>query len=139
MKGSLTFILISVAVLLAISSCATVSNEPLAPGQLRLLRASVAGAGVVYLNTPAEVKITFEADGKPTIRRACFTYSWSGEGPFCYAVSPKNVEYGSPGNLWVTIPSSPKSGPSRIQCFVEYRQDTKVVRTNVVHFTMDAY
>jgi hypothetical protein len=138
MKGVLIGTLMSAAILLAISSCATVSKEPLAPGQLRLLSASIPGSGVVYLGTPCEVNITFEADGKPTIRRACFYFSGSGEGPFCYAVRPRDVEFGSPGSLRVTLPPPVKRGPSRMDCFVEYWQDTKILRTNVIHFSMDA-
>jgi hypothetical protein len=139
MKGALTSILMSVAILLAISSCATVSKEPLAPGQLRLLRASIPGSGLVYLGTVYDVDITFEADGKPTIRRACFYFSWSGEGPFCYAVRPRDVEFGPPGSLRVTLPPAGKSGPSRVDCFVEDWQDSKILRTNVIHFSIDAF
>jgi hypothetical protein len=138
MKAVLIGILMSVAILLAICSCATVSKEPLAPGQLRLLRGSIPGSGVIYSGTAYDVEITFQADGKPTIRRACFNFSWSGEGPFCYAVRPKDVEYGSPGSLRVTLPPPGKRGPSRVDCFVEYLQDTKILRTNVIHFPMDA-
>ncbi len=139
MKRGLTFILISVAILLAISSCATVSKEPLAPGQLRLLRASIPGSGVVYLSTSSEVDITFEADGKPPIRRACFSFSGSADGPFCYAVRPRDVEFGSPGSLRVTLPLPARRGPSRMECYVEYLQDSKIRRTNVIHFSIDAY
>ena len=139
MKGILTSILMSVIILLAISSCATVSKEPPTPGRLRLLAASIPGSGVVHRGTPSEVKITFEVDGKPTIRRACFSFSWSGEGPFCYAVKPNDVEFGSPGSVRVTIPPATRSGPFRIECFVEYWHDSKILRTNVVHFPIDVY
>jgi len=138
MKRLLISILMSVAILSAISSCATVSKEPLAPGQLRLLRASIPGSGLVYSGTDYDVNITFEADGKPTIRRACFYFSWSGEGPFCYAVRPKDVEFGPPGSLRVTLPPPGKTGPSRMDCFVEYWQGTKILRTNVIHSSIDA-
>jgi hypothetical protein len=139
MKAGLVGVLMSVAILLAVSSCATVSKEPLAPGQLRLLGASIPGSGVVYLGTPSEVKITFEADGRPTMRRVCFFLSWSGEGPFCYAVRPKDVEFTSPGSLRAILPPPSKSGPSRLECYVEYWRDSKILRTNVIHFSIDAY
>ena len=137
MKGGLIGTLISVAILLAISSCATVSKEPPTPGRLRLLAASIPGSGVVHRGTPSEVKIAFEADGRPTIRRVCL--SRPGEEQFCYGVRPKDVEFGSPGSLTVIVPPPAKSGPSRVECFVEYWQDSKTLRTNVIHFSVDSY
>jgi len=138
MKGLLTSILMSVAILLAICSCATVSKEPLAPGQLRLLHARVSGSGVVYMGTRSEVNITFEADGKPTIRRVCFSIPKEGQGPDCYYVNPRSVEYGEEKSLRVTIPPPRRVGPALVDCYVEYWQDTKVLRTNVIHFSIDA-
>ena len=137
MKWGLTSILMSIAILLAITSCATVSKEPLAPGQLRLLGASMAGSGVAFRGTPAEVKITFQSDSKPNIRRICFTRP--GEEQACYGVRPKDVEYGSPGSITVMVPPPAKTGPSRVDCFVEYWQDSKVLRTNVINFSVESY
>jgi hypothetical protein len=57
--------------------------------------------GVVKIGLPYEVKITFIADGEPRIRRVCF--SWSGEGPYCYPIKPKDVEFGSPGSFRVML------------------------------------
>ena len=133
MKRDLIGILTCVAILVAVSSCAT---EPLAPGQLRLLRASIPGPGVVYLGTRSEVNITFVADGRPTMRRVCFSYPLLREGPYCSAINPKDVEFGSPGSIKAIIPAPSRSGPSRSECYVEYWQDTKTLRTNVLNFSV---
>jgi hypothetical protein len=106
---------------------------------LRLLSASIPGSGVVYLGTASEVRITFQADGRPTMRRVCFFFSSSGEGPFCYAVRPHDVEFASPGNLRAILPPPPKKGPSTLECYVEYWRDNKILRTNVIRFSIDAY
>ena len=135
-RSILIFFWVGGVVLLA-SSCATVPTKPLAPGELRLLGASIPGSGVVYLGIFYEVKITFEADGEPTIRRACF--SWSGEGPYCYAIKPKDVEFGSPGSFRVTLPAALKTGTNRLECYAEYVQDRKILRTNLIDFFVNAY
>ena len=139
-RFQLIAVLMSGAILLGASSCATVPTEPLAPGELRLLRASTPGSGMVFLGAPYEVEITFQAEAKPTIRRACFSFSWSsGEGPFCYAVRPKDVEFGLPGSFRVTLPPAIKPGTSRLECYAEYWQDSKILRTNVINFPIDVY
>ncbi len=137
MKLILIAVLMSGAILLGASSCATVPMEPLAPGELRLLGGSIPRSGVAYRGTPYEVVITFKADAKPTIRRACFYLS--GEGPFCYAVKPKDVEFGSPGSFTVTLAPVTQVGISRLDCYAEYWQGSKILRTNVIHFPVDAY
>ena len=91
MKKVLTLILMTVAILLAISSCATVSKEPLGPGELRLLSMDVSENGNLKTSVAYWVSVNFQADGRPEIRRACF--SWSGDGPYCVRV--KDVKYGS--------------------------------------------
>jgi len=64
-----------------VSSCATVPTEPLTPGELRLLRLDVPGSQNIMNHTEYQVKIDFDADGKPEIKRICFYYS--GNGPYC--------------------------------------------------------
>jgi len=137
MKRGMTSILMSIAIFLVMTSCATGPKEPLAPGQLRLLGASMSGSGIAFRGTPSEVKIAFEADGRPTIRRVCL--SRPGEEQFCYGVRPKDVEFGSPGSLTAIVPPPAKSGPSRIECFVEYWRDSKILRTNVIYFSVESY
>jgi hypothetical protein len=126
MKGVLTAILMSVAILLAISSCATVPKEPPGPGELRLLRLDVPENGNLRTDIAYRIFINFEADGKPEIRRVCFT--WSGDGPYCVRV--KHVEYGS--DAYIELPLYARPGPSNLECYVEYIRDGKIRRTNTV-------
>jgi len=126
MKGVLTAILMSVVVLLAISSCATVPKEPLGPGELRLLGMDVPENGNLKVGILYRVTITFEADGKPEIRRVCFT--WSGDAPRCVRVT--NVAYGSDASIEVPLSALPDT--NRLECYVEYVRDGKVRRTNTV-------
>ena len=127
-------VLMGGAILLGACSSATVSKEPLSEGELRLLSASLPVVGVVKVGLPFEIKVKFIADGRPRITRACFT--WSGEGPDCHMVDPKDVTFGPPGEFTVRLyPSS--FGNTRAECFVEYYQGTKILRTNVVIFYFD--
>ena len=126
MKGVLTAILMSVVVLLAISSCATVPKEPLGPGELRLLGMDVPENGNLKVGILYRATITFEADGKPEIRRVCLT--WSGDSPHC--VRPTNVEYGSDASMEVPLYALPDR--NTLECYVEYVRDGKVRRTNTV-------
>ena len=139
-RFQLIAVLIGGAILLGASSCATVPTEPLAAGEFRLLRASVPHSGIVRLGISYEVEITFQADAKPTIRRACFSFPWSsGEGPSCYAVRPTDVEYGFPGSFTVALPAAPKPGILRLECYAEYWQGSKILRTNVIKFPLEVY
>ncbi len=126
MKGVLTAILMSVVVLFAISSCATVPKEPLGPGELRLLGMDIPENGNLKVGILYRATVTFEADGKPEIRRVCFT--WSGDAPHCVRV--KNVAYGSDASIDVPLSALPDT--NRLECYVEYVRDGKVRRTNTV-------
>jgi hypothetical protein len=55
------------AVLLGISSCATVPAKPLSTGELRLLSMSVPEKENIKVHFPFVVNINFEADGNPEI------------------------------------------------------------------------
>jgi len=136
-RFQLIAVLMGGAILLGASSCATVPTEPLAEGEVRLLRARVPHSGIVRTGISYEFEITFRADAKPTIRRACF--SFSGEGPFCYAVRPTDVEFGFPGSFTVTLPPAYKPGISRLECYAEYWQGNKILRTNVIKFPLEVY
>jgi len=114
--------------LLLASSCATVSTEPLASGELRLLSMQVADRGDIKVNFPFVVNINFEADGRPEIRTACF--SFSGNGPYCYKVT--DVNYGSPGTIKVQVRAK-NSGSYALESYVYYIKDGKVQSTNVVN------
>ena len=127
MKGPLNFILMSAAILFAISSCATVSKGPLEPGELRLLSMDVPENGNLKINLEYRVSVKFKADGNPEIRRACFF--WSGDGPYCVRV--KDVKYGS--DAYVEVPIYGREGQHRLECYVEYVRDSKTRRTNTVN------
>ena len=121
------FVLMGGAILLIASSCATVPTEPLASGELRLLRIDVPQRDDIRERLPFVVNINFEADGKPEIVTACFY--WSGSGPYCSKVM--DVTYGSPGTIKVQLlPRTP--GPCALESYVVYRKDGKTELTNVV-------
>jgi hypothetical protein len=111
----------AVAILLAISSCTTVRK-----GELRLLSMEVPENGRLKTNLQFWVRINFEADGNPEIRKACFF--WSGDGPYC--VSVKNVEYGS--LAYFQVPLYARLGSDSLQCYVEYVREGKIQRSNAV-------
>jgi hypothetical protein len=119
-------VLIGGVIILSISSCATVPTELLASGELRLLSIH-AEKGDIRVNFPFVVNINFEADGKPEIRTACF--SFSGDGPYCYKVT--DVTYGSPGAINVQVRAK-NSGSHALESYIYYIKDGKVQPTNVV-------
>jgi hypothetical protein len=120
-------ILAMAAGLSGISSCATAPNEPFAPGELRLLSILVPEKDKIKVNVPFAVDISFEADGKPEVRAACFTLS--GDGPHCSKVT--SLDYGSPGTIWVQIHTKNR-GSRLLEGYVLYLRDGKVQSTNVV-------
>ena len=125
MRSILITILASGVALMLTSSCATVPTGSLSPGEIRLL--SVQPEGNAGLHLATRVKLLFEADGRPEIRRVCFT--WSGDGLSCVKVS--QVEYGSPGELSVWI--TPRlHGMFVLECYAEYTREGKAWPTNKV-------
>ena len=116
-------ILVSGIVLVLISSCATAPTAPLKTGELRLQSLQVEGNLVI--NFAAKARVSFQADGKPEIRRVCFT--WSGDERFCVKVS--KVEYGSPGELmfWIT---PRRQGNFVLECYAEYTREGKTYPSN---------
>jgi hypothetical protein len=121
MKRVLIPILMSVAILLAISSCATVRK-----GELRLLSMEVPESERLRTNVQFWVRINFEADGNPEISRACFF--WSGDGPYCFNV--RDVKYGS--LAYFQVPLLARLGSDSLQCYVEYVRDGKIQRSNAI-------
>jgi len=124
MKGILTPVLMSVAILLAISCCA------LKKGELRLLDMEIPDPARLPANVQFWIRVNFEADGNPEIRRACFY--WLGDGPYCVNVNVKDVEYGSVAYFYV--PLDARYGSSVLQCYVEYLRDEKIERSNAVAY-----
>jgi len=125
MKRMLALVLMSVAILLASSSCA------LKKGELRLLDMEIRGIEGLRTNAQFWVRVNFQAYGNPEIRRACFY--WLGDGPHCVYV--KNVEYGS--FAYFDVPLSARYGSSILQCYVEYLRDEKIERSNAVAHPID--
>ncbi len=127
MKRVLTGVFVSVALLSAISSCATVPKEPLGEGELRLLKMSVPENGNLRLSLTYSVEIIFEANGHPEINRVvCYC---GGEGPYYYKI--RDITYGSPGSFTVDF-SAPEPGSQRVECYADYIRDGKKQRTNPV-------
>ncbi len=127
MKSIFMVALMVVAVLLMVPSCATVSTKPIAPGEVRLLGINIGESGDIRRNLQYPVDISFEADGRPEIKRACF--SWSGEGPYCFKV--KDVNYGS-GTIKVDFRSPNNPGNYTLESYVLYIRDERTRSTNVV-------
>jgi len=80
----------------------------------------------ILTNVQFWVRVNFEADGHPEIRRACFY--WFADGPYC--VDVKEVEYGS--FAYFDVPLDARYGSSVLQCYVEYLRDEKIERSNAV-------
>ena len=119
-------VMIGGVVIFSISSCATVPTEPLASGELRLLRIH-AEKGDIRVNLPFVVNINFEAYGEPEIRTACFYFI--GDGPYCSKVM--DVSYGSPGTIKAHFWTK-NSGSHTLEGYVFYVRDGKNQPTNVV-------
>jgi hypothetical protein len=123
MKRIFAPILTSLAILLAISSCTMVGE-----GELRLLDMEIYDSARLRTNGQFWVRVNFEADGQPEIRRACFY--WTGDGPHCVPVPVKDVRYGSVASF--EVPLYARFGSAILQCYVEYVRDEKIHRSNAV-------
>jgi hypothetical protein len=108
------------------SSCAT-APTPIAPGEVRLLRIDVPNEVGIKKSLPFAVNIVFEADGKPEIKTACF--SFSGDGPYCSKVL--DVSYGSPGTISVE-PRAKLSGMYALEVYVLYIRNGKTQPTKKI-------
>ena len=128
MKNVLPIVLMSVAVVLTIFSCATVPKEPLGAGELRLLGIEVPQMGTLSANVEYFVTINFEANGNPEINRACFYFS--GDGRNCADVQRKDTMYGPHANF--RVPIHVPLGSYRLECYAEYIRNGETQRTNTV-------
>jgi len=127
MKSMLIGVLMGMAVLLMVSSCATVSTELLGPGEVRLLGINIPEIRDLRANLKYVANINFESDSRPEITRACFY--WSGDGPYCFKVT--DVNYGS-GTIKVDFQSIPNPGTYTLESYVLYIKDGRTRQTNVV-------
>jgi hypothetical protein len=139
MKLILKALLMNMAVLLIISSWATITEgqesyfnwefkkEPPSGGELKLLGMDIPQTW----NTSADVKywatIKFDAGFKPEIRRACFNFSGSRQS--CVDVEAKDVT-----SRHFRVPIHVPVGTKRIDCYAEYIQGGKTRRTNTVTY-----
>jgi len=114
------------AVLSGISSCATVP-KPLATGELRLLSMLVPEKENIRLHLPFIVNISFEADGEPEIKAACFYFA--DDGPHCFKVT--DVNYGLRGTIKVQIHTK-NPGARLLKGYVPYIRDGKIQPTNML-------
>jgi hypothetical protein len=142
MKLILRAVLMNIAVLLVISSCATITEGPEGPsfslgrkepssgGELRLLSVDVPQSGNLSADVEYWATINFEADHKPEIRRACFNFS--GDGQSCVDVQAKDVTYTLHPHF--RVPIHVPVGTKRIDCYAEYIRDGETHRTNTITY-----
>jgi len=140
-KSVLTIVLIGVGIWLVISSCATITEgregtfslfgtKGPSGREFKLLSIDIPLAGNLSADVEYWATINFEADPKPEIQRACF--SFSGDRKSCVDVQAKDVTYGS--HQYFRVPIHIPVGSKRIDCYAEYIRDGKTHRTNTVTF-----
>ncbi len=141
-KSILIVALLGGIALLSICSCATVPTKAPSGGDVRLLGISVEDSDYVKLNAPITVDIKFEADGKPEIKRVCF--SFSKEGPYCTDV--KEYMYVSPGIIQVRTFAISKQNisefylhPLILEGYILYEREEKRVPSNIVSTSIQVY
>lgn len=142
MKLPLKAVLMNMAVLLVISSWATITEgqegyfnrnlgkEPPSAGKLKLLRLDIPQSWNLSTNIEYWATIHFEADRNPKIQRACFNFS--GGSQSCVDVQAKDVAYAS--HPYFRVPIHVPAGTKRIDCYAEYVRDGKTQRTNTVTY-----
>ncbi len=135
MKRIPSAILVTLAFSVFLSSCATAPKAPLASDELRLLNLDIPQNGTLSANVEYLITIPFEAAGRPEVKRVCFGFS--NDRGYCYSVEPKEVTYGSPGNL--RIPIHVPIGSNRLDVYAEYTRNGRTERTNVVSAYVTGY
>jgi hypothetical protein len=145
MKLILRAVLMNIAVLLVISSCANMANITEGPegksfslkgkepnqGELKLLSLDILQSGSLSANVEYWSTINFEADHKPEISRACFNFS--GDVQSCVDVQAKDVTYGV-SHPYFRVPIHIPVDSKRIDCYAEYIRDGRTQRTNTVTY-----
>ena len=142
MKLIFKAVLMNIAILLIISSCATITQgpegtsfslgrkEPSSGGEFRLLSIDVPQSGNLSANVEYLTTINFEANPEAEIRRACFNFS--GGGQSCVDVQAKDVAYRL--HPYFRVPIHVPVGTKTIDCYAEYIRDGKPHRTNTVTY-----
>ena len=106
LKAILGLVLIGGVVSLLLPSCTLMQLVNPPQGELRLLRLSL--PEITEEDLPYDIVVTFEADGKPTIKRACFQWlteraSFASPPLYCYATEAQdNQPIGSVCSRWAT-------------------------------------
>ena len=121
-------------ILMIISSCATVpteQEEPISPGELRLLSAHFPELTRLRQNVKYMLTIKFQSDTHPEVRRACFY--WDDRGPYCFPVV--NVDYSDRTIRTEVATADP--GYHVMKCYVLYLRGEKTIRSNVIQTTVD--
>ena len=144
MKLLLKAFLMNIAVLLVISSWATITEgqegyfnwtlgkEPPSVGELKLLSIDIPQSWNLSTNIEYWTTINFEADRNPKIDRACFNFS--GGSQSCVDVQAKDVTYAS--HPYFRVPIHVPVGTKRIDCYAEYIRNGKTQRTNTVTYNV---
>jgi hypothetical protein len=141
-KLILKAILMKIAILLVISSCAPIIEVPEGPSfslgrkepsgrdELRLLSMDVSLSENLSAKVEYWATINSEANHQPDIHKTCFNFS--GDGQSCVDVQVKDVTYGSHSHF--RVPIHVPVGTKRIDCYAEYIRDEKIHRTNTVTY-----
>jgi hypothetical protein len=135
MKNVLPVVLMSIAVLLITSSCATVPKQPLGQGEMRLLGIDVPQGGNVSANVEYWVTLNFAAAGNPQISKACFKFL--GDSLDCVDVTQRYVTYGPRPNF--RVPLLIPKGQGALDCYAEYIRNGETQRTNTVSTFINSY
>jgi hypothetical protein len=142
MKLVLKAVLMNIALLLVISSWATITEgqgidfssifrkETSSGAELKLLSMDIPQSWKLSTNIKYWATVNFKADVKPEIRRACFNFS--GGSQSCVDVQAKDVTYA--WNSYFRVPIHIPVGTNRIDCYAEYIRDGKTQRTNTVTY-----
>jgi hypothetical protein len=127
MKSLFLAVLMGGIILSVVSSCSTVPTRPLAPGEVRLLGIDFRGGRSINAYESFVANISFEAEGKSEIKRACFYLS--GEGPNCF--DAMYITFEPRRTFQVQLPGM-APGSYTVTCYVEYIQNGETRKTNVV-------
>lgn len=127
MRSILAAFLMAGTFLVLLSSCATVSTEPLGPDELRLLDIHVPGSGRFKVGAMYTVTVRYESGGQPKVQRACFILGSS--EPRCARAT--DTDLGLAGSFQMDIGGN-DVGPQRLQIYVDYLREGRLRRSNVV-------
>jgi hypothetical protein len=140
MKLLLKAVLINIAVLLVISSWATITEgqifnrefqkERFSGREFKLLSMDIPQSWNLSTNIEYWATINFEADHDPKIHRACFNFS--GGSQSCVDVQAKDVTYSLHPSF--RVPIHVPVGTKRIDCYAEYIRDGETQRTNTITY-----